>query len=103
MISTTEDTLDITRSFFLLALVCEVASRFAKAIIFGVPISLTVCTFSNMPFVFGRFEFYFELLYIFYTEYVLVIQGRLQFYKKLGKWLLSFVLFNIPEICDRVT
>jgi hypothetical protein len=108
MISTTEDTSDITRSFFSVALVCQVVtcafhtSRFEMAIIFGVPISLTVCTFGNMHFVFGRFEFYFALLYIFNIEYVLVIQGRLQFHEKHGKWLLSFVLFNIADICDRV-
>jgi hypothetical protein len=71
-------------------------------IIFGVPISLTVCTWSNIPFVFGRFEFYFALLYIFYIEYVLDIRGRLKLYKKHGKWKLSSVLFNIPDICHRV-
>jgi hypothetical protein len=72
------------------------------AIIFGVPISLTVCTLSNISFVFGQFEFYFALLYIFYIEYVLVIRGRLQFLKKYGMWLLSSVLFNVSDICDRV-
>jgi hypothetical protein len=88
MISTTEDTSDITRSLFSVALVCQVvicashASRFEMAIIFGVPISLTVC---NISIEFGRFEFYFALLYIFYIEYVLVIRGRFQFYKKHGK------------------
>jgi hypothetical protein len=55
------------------------------AIIFGVPISLTVCTLSNIPFVFGLFEFYFALLYILYIEYVLVIWGRFQFNKKHGE------------------
>jgi hypothetical protein len=45
-------------------------------------ISLTVCTLSNIPFVFGRFELYFAPLYIFYIDYVLVIQGRLQFYEE---------------------
>jgi hypothetical protein len=55
---------------------------FEMAIIFGVPISFTVCTLSNIPFVFGRFEFYFALLYIFYIEYALVIRDRLQFYRK---------------------
>jgi hypothetical protein len=108
MISTTEDTSDITRSFFSVALVCQVVtcafhtSWFELAIIFGVPISLTVFTLGNIPFVFGWFEFYFALLYVFYIEYVLVIWGRLQFYKKHGKWLLSSVLFNIPDICDCV-
>jgi hypothetical protein len=73
--STTEDTPDITRSFYSVALVCQMvtctfqASRFEMAIIFGVPISLTVCTLSNIPFVFGRFEFYFALLYVFYKKY----------------------------------
>jgi hypothetical protein len=32
------------------------------AIMLGVPISSTVCTLRNIPFVFGRFEFYFALL-----------------------------------------
>jgi hypothetical protein len=41
------------------------ACQFEMAIFFGVPISLTVCTLNNIPFVFGRFEFYFALLYIF--------------------------------------
>jgi hypothetical protein len=85
MISTTEDTLDITRALFSVALVCQViicafdASRFEMEIIFGVPISLTVCTLSNIPFVFGWFKFYFALLYIFYTEYIFVIGGKFQF------------------------
>jgi hypothetical protein len=92
MISTTEDTSDITRPFFSVAMVCQVvtsafdASWFEMAIIFSVPISLTVCTLSNIPFVFGQFEFYFALVYILYIEYVLVIWGRLQFYKKHGEW-----------------
>jgi hypothetical protein len=72
------------------------------AIIFGVPISLTVCTLSNIPFVVGQFEFYFALLYIFYIECVFVIRGRLQLYKKHGKWLLSSVLFKVTDICDLV-
>jgi hypothetical protein len=90
--STTENTLNITRSFFLVALVCQVVtcafdtSRFETAIIFGVPIYLTVCTLSHIPFVFGRFKFYFALLHIFYVEYALVIRGRLQFYRKHGEW-----------------
>jgi hypothetical protein len=60
-------------------------SRFEMAMIFGVPTSSTVCTMSNISFVFGQFKFYFALLYIFYFEYVLVIWGRLKFYKKHGK------------------
>jgi hypothetical protein len=43
--------------FLLVALVCQV-------VIFGVPISYTVCALSNVTFVFGWFEFYFALLYI---------------------------------------
>jgi hypothetical protein len=80
---TTEDTLDITR----------LSSQWhwfvtLHAVIFGVPISLTVCTLSNIPFVFGQFEFYVALLYIrvFCIEYVLVILGRFQLYKKHGEW-----------------
>jgi hypothetical protein len=52
------------------ALICRVVTRafhpsqFVMAIIFGVCIFLTVCTLSNIPFVFWRFEFYFALLYI---------------------------------------
>jgi hypothetical protein len=55
MIYTTEDTSDIIRSFFSVALVCQVVtwafggSQFEVGIIFGVPISLTVCTMSNVP------------------------------------------------------
>jgi hypothetical protein len=92
MISTAEDTSDITRSFFSVALICQVAtcafdaSRFEMAIILGVPISLTVCTLSNISFVFGWFKFCFVLLYIFYIEYALVIPGRLQFYRKHEEW-----------------
>jgi hypothetical protein len=70
--------------------------------IFGVPISWQVRTLSNMPFVFGRFGFHFVLLYAFYIEYVLVIRGRLQL-KRHGTWQLSSVLFNVPDICDRVS
>jgi hypothetical protein len=79
MISTTEDTSHIIQSFFLVALVCQMvsctfhASWFVMTIIFGLPISLTLCTLSNIPFVFGQFEFYFALLYIFCIEYVLAI------------------------------
>jgi hypothetical protein len=90
--------------FFSLAMLCQMvtcafhASRFEMAIIFSVPISLTVIL-SNIPFVFRLFEFYFALLYVFYIEYSLVIRSRHQFYKKHGKWSLSSVLFNIPDIC----
>jgi hypothetical protein len=45
-----------------------------------VPISLTTFTLSNILLVFGLFEFYFALLYIFYIEYVLVIRGRHNIY-----------------------
>jgi hypothetical protein len=62
------------------------ASGFEMAIIFGVPIFLTVGTLNNIPFVFGQFKFYFALLYILYIEYVHVIRGRFQFYKKHGEW-----------------
>jgi hypothetical protein len=103
MISTTEDTSDITRSFFSVALVCQMVTRtfyaswFEMAITFGVPISLTVCTLSNISFVFGRFELYFALLYIFYIEYVLVIRGRLQFFKNMesGCLVLYCLMFQI--------
>jgi hypothetical protein len=86
---TTENTLDINRAFFSVALVCHAvtcafdASRFEMAIIFGVPISLTVCAYGNIPFLFGRFELHFALLYTFYIEYVLAIWGRFQFYKNM--------------------
>jgi hypothetical protein len=74
MISTTKDTSDITRSSFSVALICQVvtyafdACRLEMAIIFGMPTSLTFCILSNIPSVFGPFEFYFTLLYIFYTD-----------------------------------
>jgi hypothetical protein len=47
--------------FFSVGLVCQVVtcafytSNFEMAVIFGVPIPLTVCTLSNIPFVFGLF------------------------------------------------
>jgi hypothetical protein len=81
-VSTTEDALDFTKSFSSVVLVCQVvncafvAFRIEMVIIFGVPISLTVCTLNNIPFVFGRFEFYFTLMYVFYIKYVFVIRGR---------------------------
>jgi hypothetical protein len=56
------------------------------AMTFGMPKSLAVCTLSNIPLVFGLFEFDFALLYVFYIEYVLVIRGSFQFYKKYGEW-----------------
>jgi hypothetical protein len=80
-VSTTGDTSDITRSLFSVALVCQVvtcafnASWFEIAIIAGMPIFLTVRTSSNIPFVFGRFEFYFALVYIFYMECLLFVEG----------------------------
>jgi hypothetical protein len=90
MISTTEVTSDISISFFLVALVCQVvtcafdACQFDVAIIFGVSIPLRVCTLSNIPSVFGQLKFYFALLCIFYIEYVPVILTRFQFYNKHG-------------------
>jgi hypothetical protein len=90
-IYTTEDTLNITRYFVSVALVCQVVicafdtPRFEMAVIFGVSISFTVCTLNSNPFVFGLFKFYFALLYTFYVEYVLVIRGRFQFYKNRGE------------------
>jgi hypothetical protein len=54
------------------------ASQFKVTIVFGVPISLEICTLSNIPFVFGQFGFYFALLYIFYVEYIFVIRGWFQ-------------------------
>jgi hypothetical protein len=41
---------------------------------------------------------------LFTVVYILHwIRGRLKFYKKHGKWLLSTVLFNIPDIYYRVS
>jgi hypothetical protein len=103
MISTTEDTLDITRSLFSLALVCQVITcsfdvyQFEMTINFGVLMSLAICTLSNISFVFKRFEFYFTLLYIFYIEYV-IIRGRFQFYKKnmeKGSLVLHCLIFQM--------
>jgi hypothetical protein len=77
-------------------LVCALdASWFEVAINFGVPISSIVCTLINIPFVFGRFEFYFALLYIFYIEYALVIWDRFQFYKKKNMESGSLVLYCV--------
>jgi hypothetical protein len=67
IISVIEDTSDITRSISSVSLVCQMvtcafdASQFEMAVISGVPISLTVCRLSNIPVVFGWFEFYFAL------------------------------------------
>jgi hypothetical protein len=58
------------------------ASRFEVTVVFVVYISFPICTLNNIPFVFGRFEFYFALLYIFYIEYVFVIPGWFQVYKE---------------------
>jgi hypothetical protein len=69
MVSVMEDTSGIARFFFPVALVCQVVtcafdtSQSEVAIISGVPISLIVCTLNNIPFAFGRFKFYFALLY----------------------------------------
>jgi hypothetical protein len=54
------------------------ASWFEVAVVFGVLVSLAVCTLGNVSFVFGQFEFYFDLLYVFDIEYtILVVWGRL--------------------------
>jgi hypothetical protein len=88
-------------SIFFMVLVCQVvtcalhAPRFEMVIIFYVPISLTVCTLSNISFVFRLFEFNFALLYIFYNEYVLVIRSRFQFYKNYGRLVLYCLIFDI--------
>jgi hypothetical protein len=63
IISATEGIADIARSFFSLALACQVVScafdsfRFEMAVIIYVPIYLTICTLSNIPFVFGGSNF----------------------------------------------
>jgi hypothetical protein len=83
-----------------MALVCQVvtctfeASQIEKAIIFGVLLSLTA--HSAISLVFGPFEFYFAMLYIFYIEYFLVIWDRLQFYKKTWKVFdIAALLFSL--------
>jgi hypothetical protein len=65
---------------------CEVT------IVLGVPMSLAICTLSNIPFVFGRFEFYLALLYIFYVEYIYIIWCWVQVYKKALKEAHSFCI-----------
>jgi hypothetical protein len=76
MISTTEDTSNITRSFYSVALIFqEVTCAFDAhglevAIIFVMSLTLIVCTLSSIPFVFGRLEFYFALFYkVFQKEH----------------------------------
>jgi hypothetical protein len=51
-------------------------------IVSGVPISLAICTLKNIPFALGWFKIYFALLYIFYIEYIFIIQGWFQIYKE---------------------
>jgi hypothetical protein len=83
MISAAEDIADIARFFSSVAQVCQVisgafdASWFEVAVVLGVPVSLAVCTLRNAPFVSGRFEFYFALLYVFDIEHIFVIRSRL--------------------------
>jgi hypothetical protein len=110
MISAAEDTPDITRSFFMMALIRQMvtcsfhASRFKMAIIFGVPISLTVYTVCNISGVFGRFEFYFTLLQKFCIEDIFVIRGRLKVYKNMesGCLVLCCLMFHIfVTVCPR--
>jgi hypothetical protein len=69
-------------------------------IVFGVPITLAICTLSNILFVFGQFEFYFSLLYIFYVEYIsfFLIRGCIQAYKEHCEGKLGSVFFNIPDV-----
>jgi hypothetical protein len=78
------------------------ASWFKVAVVFGVPVSLAVCTLGILSFVSGRFKFYFALLYVFDIEYILVIQGRLQFDEEHGEWEFVSVLLNVPNICNGV-
>jgi hypothetical protein len=49
--------------------------------------------------VFGLFEFYFALLYIFYIEYALAIWAGFSSAKNMES---GSLLFNIPDICDRL-
>jgi uncharacterized membrane protein YhhN len=44
------------------------ASQFKVAVVFGVPVSLAVCTLGTMFLVSGRFKFYFVSLYTFDIE-----------------------------------
>jgi Ca2+/Na+ antiporter len=79
------------------------ASQIEVTIIFGVYIFSTVCTLSDIPSVFRQFEFYLVLLYIFCIVYIFVIQGRFHAYKEHLERYLSSTLFNIPDICDRMS
>jgi hypothetical protein len=78
----------ITRSFLTVTVVNQMVTRsfdaswFEVTVVFGVPISLAICTLSNIPFAFGWFEFYFSLLYIFHVEYIFIILGWFQVYKE---------------------
>jgi hypothetical protein len=67
----------ITLPFFSVALVCQVVtcafytSRFEMSIIVGMPIFFTVCTLSNIPFVFGRSLNFILHCYVYSTIYIL--------------------------------
>jgi hypothetical protein len=50
-------------------------SGFEVTVVFGVPISLEICTLSNVPFEFGQFEFY-----LYYSRLVSGLQRTLVLY-----------------------
>jgi hypothetical protein len=96
------------------------------AIIFRVPISMTVCTLSNLHFVLritgflivihhhqvhlnstyflclGSLDFILQCC-LYFTLNLAVICGCLQFYKEHIEEYFSSVLFNILDICVLVT
>jgi hypothetical protein len=82
MISTAEEIENIVRIFFSVAQVCQViagafgASWFKVAVVFGLPVSLAVCTLGNVSFIFERFEFYFVLFYVFDIQYIFYYWGQ---------------------------
>jgi hypothetical protein len=78
------------------------AAWFKVAVVFGVPVSLAVCTLGNVSFVSRQFKFYFALLYVFDIEYIFAIRGRLRFDEH-GEWEFGSVLLNVPNICNRMS
>jgi hypothetical protein len=73
------------------------------AVVFCVSVSLAVGALSNIPFMLGKFKFVFALLELFDKEYALVVRGRFQLHNKHGKRVFFAILFDIPDVCCRVS
>jgi hypothetical protein len=62
------------------------------------PVSLTVCSLSDVPFVLGRLEFHFPLLEVFHDVNVLIVWGGFEIDEEHGKWRFDSILFDVPNI-----